>query len=194
MNISDFCAVGEVTEANEEKCTVRVKFEDRDNFISGELQVLQRKTHDDKDSWMPDIGEQVWCLFLGNGPIAGLVLGATYNAEDLPPENSIGKKVVEFKDGTRFEYDRKEHKLNVEIKNGGILNLKISGDVTLETEANVNLKAKKNIDAECATCNINGDMVNLAKNATEGVVHAKSPCSIYGVTHIGFSTKVKVAV
>ena len=194
MNIEDICKVGEVAELFPANCTVRVKFEDRDNFISGELQVLQNKTHKDKNYWMPDLGEQVWCLFLGNGPIAGLVLGATYNAEDLPPGNSEGKKVVEFSDGTRFEYDRNEHKLDIDVKNGGTLNLKISGNVTLETEGNINFKAAENIDATCATCNINGDMVNLAKNATEGVVHAKSPCSIYGVPHIGFSTKVKVAV
>ncbi len=81
-----------VESTNPEKVTVRVRIPDLDNLISYDLQVLQRKTRKDKDYWIPDLQEEVFCLFLGNGLECGFVLGALYNTEDKPPANSQDKQ------------------------------------------------------------------------------------------------------
>jgi phage baseplate assembly protein V len=127
QDVSAAVRVGIVESTKPEKVTVRVKIPDLDNLISYDLQVLQRKTREDKDYWMPDLQEEVLCLFLGNGLECGFVLGALYNKEDKPPANSQDKRCIVFKDGTRLEYDRKEHRLTADVK----------GDVVVSTTGNI---------------------------------------------------------
>jgi phage baseplate assembly protein V len=162
--------------------TARVEFPDTTNadgksMVSGELQVLQKKTYEDKEYWMPDIGELVLCAFLGNGSQAGFILGATFNEKDLPPKNCEGKWVKEFADGTRLEYDRDGHKLDIKLKEGD-LNLKCDGTVNVEAEE----------------VNVNSPKVNLGTNASMGVIHEKSPCPLYGVCHLNQSQTTKTAL
>ncbi len=120
--------VGIVDSTNPAKVTARVKIPDLDDLISHDLQVLQRKTRKDKDYWNPDLEEEVLCLFLGNGLERGFVLGALYNKEDKPPANSQDKRCIVFEDGTRLEYDRKEHKLTADVKGDAVIST--TGDIT----------------------------------------------------------------
>ena len=105
-----------VSSTNPEKATVKVKIPDLDNLISHDLQVVFQKTLKDKEYWLPDVDEEVLCLFLGNGLECGFVLGSLYNAEDKPPVVSQDKRHITFEDGTALEYDRKEHKLKADVK------------------------------------------------------------------------------
>ena len=67
MNVvSNLFRVGTVDVINESACTARVVFEDRDNMQSYDLRVIVKNTLKNKDYWMPDIGEQVLCLFFAN--------------------------------------------------------------------------------------------------------------------------------
>ncbi len=120
-----------VESTNPEKVTVRVRIPDLDNLISYDLQVLQRKTRKDKDYWIPDLQEEVFCLFLGNGLECGFVLGALYNKEDTPPVNSQDKRHIAFADGTWFEYDREKHRARTHVE--GRLDIFATGDINIKS-------------------------------------------------------------
>lgn len=124
--------VGEVASTNPQKGTVRVKFPDMDGVISYDLQVIQRKTKRDRDYWMPDIGDQVVCSFMGNGLECGFVEGAVYSDEDPPPVECQDKRHIAYADGTWCEYDRKEHKLKVHV----------AGDIDVFAEGAIHIKAQ----------------------------------------------------
>jgi phage baseplate assembly protein V len=169
----DFLRIGKVSSV--ELRTARVEFLDTTgsngkSMISGKLQILQHKTHKDKEYWMPDVGELVLCIFLGNGAEAGFILGAVFNERDSVPENCEGKRVIEFEDKTRFEYDRTAHKLDIKV-NGDTsvhiakseeseanLNLTIDGksDITLNNDVNLHVAKKEDIGGNL-TAVIDGD-------------------------------------
>jgi phage baseplate assembly protein V len=86
--------VGVVVERQVEGCTVRVQFPDNAATVSYWCRVLARKTHLDKEFWLPDLGELVACVFLPFGHEQGFVLGAVYNAQDLAPEEATDHTMV----------------------------------------------------------------------------------------------------
>lgn len=77
--------VGTVSSIDEEKSTVRVFFEDRDESTSNDLRVVGRNTMISKDFWLPDVDEQVLCLFDPRGEEDGYVIGSTYSDADKNP-------------------------------------------------------------------------------------------------------------
>lgn len=119
--VNHMVRIGTVTGTDPATAKVRVQFGDADRMVSYDLPVLFRKTQDDKDYQMPDIGEQVLCLFLPYGAEQGFVLGAVYSQADVPPVISQDKKHRLFADGTWREYDRSSHLLSG--KNVGSENL-----------------------------------------------------------------------
>lgn len=122
---------GEISAIFPEKGTVRVKFDD-DGTVSYELPIIFRGVIGTKDYWMPDIGEQVVCLFLPNGNARGFVIGAVYSNVNPPPVTDKNKRHVSFEDGTTIEYDTSTSTLTVD--SAGPINIKaneinIEGDV-----------------------------------------------------------------
>lgn len=107
---------GIICDVDETAVRVRVALPECDNLRSNWLSILQRNTQENKDYWLPDIGEQVEVLLDDNGE-DGVVLGAVYSTVDTAPLASRDKRYVHFSDGAAFEYDRKTHQLTV---NGGI--------------------------------------------------------------------------
>lgn len=69
--------VGRVSKVNQLNGTVQVLFKDRDNLISGDLPLLESST-------IPNINDQVLCIFLGNGMEDGFCLGRFYSKENPP--------------------------------------------------------------------------------------------------------------
>ena len=80
--------VGIVSSIDAEKLKARVLFEERDNLVSGWLQVYQRPeaivkvcvadshTREKRlKTWMPEIGDHVLCLYLPTFNAAGFILG-----------------------------------------------------------------------------------------------------------------------
>lgn len=125
--------VGKVVAVDDKNAKVRVQIEDADAVISFWLPVVHQKTQNDKHYWLPDIGELVLCAFYENDWDTGFVLGALYTDKDKPPAKSRDKFVIEFKDGTRIEYDRVNHQLYIAVK----------GDIIIEATGNMTLKASR---------------------------------------------------
>ncbi len=131
-NASATFRFGIVCSVDIDNITARVRVPDLDNLVSWDLQVLQRKARKDRDHWLPDIREEVACLFAGNGLECGVILGAVYNAKDLPPVKCQDKRHVAYSDGSWTEYDRAEHKLKVHSV--GTVDLFAKGDINITSE------------------------------------------------------------
>jgi phage baseplate assembly protein gpV len=100
---------------------VRVTFPDRGNLQSYWLRVLSPNTQNNKDFWMPDVGEQVECL-LDEKFRNGLVLGSSYSSADVPPAGmTLDKRRTQFKDNAAVGYDRANHVLDHLAHDGAIL-------------------------------------------------------------------------
>ncbi|CVK18456.1 phage baseplate assembly protein V [Sporomusa sphaeroides] len=111
------------------KATVKVVFGDRQNMVSYDLSVLVQQSQENKDWWMPDIGEQVVCLFLPSGNAQGFVLGSFYSDVDEPPVDDMEKRHISFKDGTVLEYDIGTHTLMISAQ--GPVNIVAAGNVNV---------------------------------------------------------------
>lgn len=105
--------VGEVSSTNSATMTVRVVFPDEGNSVSDDLSVINRGSKNNKDYWMPDVGEQVICIFTPNSRNRGFVLGSFFSSVDVPPIGSAQNKRI------------LEHKGDLEIRCTG--NIKITG-------------------------------------------------------------------
>lgn len=108
--------IGEVCEVDYAKGMARVVFDDDDSIVSNYLQVIHTNTYDNHDYAMPDIGEDVVCIFLSSGMEEGFILGSIYAGEITPPETSKDKRTVVFSDETKVSYDRALHELTIVIE------------------------------------------------------------------------------
>lgn len=117
--------VGTVDKVDREHCRVRVIFpvpkvkaesEEKSFVSSGNAQLLAvvvKQSVGNPDYWMPEIGEQVVCLFPPGVGGAGFVLGSFYADEDPIPEGAATEgiaRAVEFSDGARMDYDTENSK------------------------------------------------------------------------------------
>ncbi|EPG5002546.1 phage baseplate assembly protein V [Klebsiella oxytoca] len=95
--LKDLIRVGNVVSTSNNGKSVRVQFPDLDNVVSHDLRMIFRRTSQDKDAGgLPDIGDQVVCLFLPSGDETGFVLGSVYSDQDRPPEGSGQSKVFHW--------------------------------------------------------------------------------------------------
>lgn len=123
--------VGFVSARQPERMRVRVELRDTPTaaLVTDWLPVLCSRASGDLAYDLPDVGDQVLCLFLPYGLEQGFVLGAMYGKAG-PPVSSGDKWHRKFSDGTVLEYDRAAHRLTADVK--GQLVLRSSGDMTLE--------------------------------------------------------------
>lgn len=154
--LNSLIKIGEVSSVNYAKGTARVVFDDDDSIVSYDLQVLQKNTIANKDYAMPDIGEDVICLFLPSGPEDGFILGSVYAGEITPPESSSAKRTVVFADDTKISYDRETHTLSINI--GETTILADSKNVNVVAPENINAKAGKKITGEAPTIDLIGNL------------------------------------
>ena len=160
---------GIISDIDETSVRVRVTLPECDNLKSNWLAVLQRNSQDNKDYWLPDMGEQVEVLLDDNGE-DGVVLGAVYSTVDTAPVASRDKRYVQFSDGAAFEYDRSTHQLTI---NGGIEKIVIEViDRTNLTSPNVEVKAQHvtvtsdTVDIKAATVTVDAPMSTFTGNVT----------------------------
>lgn len=150
--------IGEVSSVDYAKGTARVVFDDDDSIVSNDLPVLQTNTLQNKDHALPDIGEDVVCLFLPSGNEEGFILGAVYAGEVQPAETSKDIRSVTFLDGTEIKYDRAAHLLSVKIDGTTITANR--ENVGINTPKNVNVKGGQTVNVEGGqTVNITGGTV-----------------------------------
>lgn len=127
--LKNLIRVGRVSSINPGNATARVVFADRQNMVSYDLPVIVRQSLQNKDYYMPDVGEQVLCLFLPSGNAQGFCLGSFYSDADQPPVSDPNKRHVTFGDGTRVEYDRGTHTLTINAQ--GPVNIIAAGNVNV---------------------------------------------------------------
>lgn len=112
--LSQIIRVGYVTARQPEKHRVQVQCKDTVTkaLTTDWLLVLTTRAYEDKQYDLPDIGDQVLCLFYPIGLEQGFVIGAMYGKEK-PPVSNAEKVHRKFKDGTTIEYDRSSHHLDI---------------------------------------------------------------------------------
>jgi len=147
--LNSMVQVGTVTEVI--GGAVRVEL---NGHASHELPVLFPRTQTDKFFAMPDVGEQVVCIFLPIGLEQGFVLGAIYSDEDEPPAEGSHLTHITFGDGSVMEYDRTAHKLSIDVK--GPVAVTATGDVTVDGPIVKLNKGKGVVTGECI-CHFTGN-------------------------------------
>lgn len=158
--------IGEVSSVNYANGTARVVFDDDDSIVSNDLPVLQTNTLQNKDHALPDVGEDVVCLFLPSGGEEGFILGAVYAGEVQPAETSKDIRSVTFSDGTEIKYDRAAHLLSVKIDGTTITANR--ENVNIDTPKEVNVKGGQTVNVEGGqTVNVKGGQT---VNITGGTV------------------------
>ena len=157
--------IGEVSSINPAAGTARVVFDDDDSVVSYDLPVLQRNTIANRDYAMPDIGEDVLCIFLPTGEEDGFILGSFYADEIDPPESSGDKRTVVFSDDTRISYDRATHELSITI--GGTSIVANGDSITAETPQTINATAGATVNINAGSAvNIGAPVLNLTIGGT----------------------------
>lgn len=97
--------IGKVSAVYPEKATARVLFEDRDSDVSDELPILFTRAFGCEVYAMPEVGEEVMCIFLPNGIENGFIVGGYYNENNKAPTKDGAIKLIRFKDGNYVEYN-----------------------------------------------------------------------------------------
>ncbi len=150
-HMSQLIRVGFVTARQPEKHRVQVELRDTvtSRLTTKWLPVLCPRASGDLHYDLPDIGDQVLCLFLPYGLEQGFVVGAMYGRQ-TPPVSDPEKFHRRFKDGATIEYDRANHALSATIP--GTATIKCAGPMTLEAP----------------TVYVRGTLVNTAKDGSPG--------------------------
>lgn len=129
--------IGEVSSIDPARCTARVIFDDENSMVTYDLPIMQRNSLGNRDYQMPDIGEDVLCLFRSDGFEDGVIIGSFYAGDVEPPETTADRRTVVFKDGTRICYDRSSHTLTVTIAGTVIVFDQQTGSITVPESASV---------------------------------------------------------
>jgi len=120
--LQNLIRIGVVSSVNEENGTVRVLFEDKDNMVSAELPLLSYEYN------IPNIKDQVLCLFLPNGIEAGFCIGSFYSLINPPPIKNKDIFYKKFGDGTWIQYNKLTKELNI----SSIGDINIIGNVNVQ--------------------------------------------------------------
>ena len=171
--------IGEVSSIDVNKSTARVVFDDEDSLVSYDLAVLQRNTFKNHDYGMPDIGEDVLCIFLPNGQEDGFVIGSFYAGEVKPPESNGNKRTVVFSDGSRVCYDREAHNLTLTIDGTEIVFDRENGSITVPKAVTINcttatVNASESVKLDTPKTDITG-VLNVA-----GLITGKGGLAVSG--------------
>ena len=130
-HMSQLIRVGFVTARQPEKHRVQVELRDTvtNPLVTKWLPVLCPCASGDLHYDLPDIGDQVLCLFLSYGLEQGFVVGSMYGKQ-TPPVSDAEKFHRKFKDGATIEYDRATHALTANIP--GTAKIVCTGTLTLD--------------------------------------------------------------
>lgn len=130
INLNNLIRIGTVSSINYKEGKLRVCFKDQDNIVTDELPMLSFEYE------MPNVGEPVLCLFLGNGIANGFCLGRYFYDEDIPSEFGKDIYLKRFLKDATLKYDRSSKTLTLNadqiIFNG---NLNINGKLVVTGDA-----------------------------------------------------------
>ncbi|EAB1946002.1 phage baseplate assembly protein V [Salmonella enterica] len=152
---------GTVSAIDADGVKARVRLPECDNMRTNWLDVLQRNTQNNKDYWLPDVGEQVKVLLDENGE-DGVILGAVYSDVDKPSFSDKDVRGTKFSDGAEFSYHRGTHTLTIR---GSVEH------ITVECLTSVTVKAPKaTIDAQ--DTDVTGNLTVAGKTVLKGGLEA----------------------
>lgn len=174
--LTEIIRVGTVSSTNPQKHTARVTISDEDNLTTHELAVLCRNTFKNHDYNMPDVGDDVLCVFMPQGIEEGFILGSFYAGNVVPPTSKQDERKVEFADGTTVTYNRQSHSLDIVIEGTSIhadrqkidvvtpkqvnikttdVNVTASGSITMKSGGNTSITAGGTLTLKGSNININ---------------------------------------
>lgn len=118
---------GKVTNINQNNFTAKLQIPEFDNFETPWLFVPQIFTRNNKCGFMPELNSVVAAI-LNEDMTEGVVLGATYNDEDVVLTEFNGQEFIRFSDGSTIVHFENTLKLVAQtvIVDG---DLKCTGDV-----------------------------------------------------------------
>lgn len=96
---------GKITEVDAPKGIAKVTFEENDDLVSGWLPMMVPKSKTDQYSIPFDINEHVCCMMDANCE-DGVIMGAIYDAANMPEGAASGKIRAKFDPNMTVEYDR----------------------------------------------------------------------------------------
>lgn len=156
---------GKVSSINRSNGTVQVVFADQNDMVSNDLPMLSFEYE------MPDVGDQVLCLFLDNAPEWGFCLGRFY-CDAIP---GLDKKVIR----RRMEKNKDDSYIEYEIDSGNMNLVNAKADVTIDAKGKVIIKqaaaveitTSGNVQIDCTALQINGNVnVNGSIHATGSII------------------------
>lgn len=123
-SIKNLVRIGNVSSVNVERMTAKVTFPDKDDLVSSDLKLLNRGSKKHKDYYIPDVGEQVVCIFPqnggGKGSNTGFILGSFFSTADAPVKTGHDVRRIDYGDGSYIEYS------------AGTITIHAAGDLVLQ--------------------------------------------------------------
>lgn len=159
--LSCIIKIGSVSSINPEKHTARVTFTEDQNQTTAEMSIICRNTYSNCDYDLPDLNEDVLCIFRPCGESDGFIIGSFYDGKITPPTSNLNTRMVKFSDDTTVTYDRAGHNLDIKIGQTSIhadqstVSVKTSTNISLESGGTINIKAGGNITINGASVNVN---------------------------------------
>lgn len=160
--------LGYVVGRQPDKMRVRVSLPDTvtSPLVTDWLPVLCRRACEDMEYDLPDINDQVLCVFLPIGLEQGFVIGSMYGKQS-PPVTNPDKVHRAFRDGTIVEYDRGEHKLTASVQ--GDVVITATGNVAV-TGQTIQLNGQSSITMNAPTITIQGTISTSSQGGGAGSV------------------------
>lgn len=135
-NLKNLLRVGTVSSVSYDTGCVRVCFEDQDDIVTDDIPMLGFEYE------MPNVGEMVACVFLGNGLAKGFCLGRYFYDSFLPGESGENIYYKEFLQDAYMKYDKSSKTFTISAENivfDG--NVTINGTLTVSGDATISGKS-----------------------------------------------------
>lgn len=142
---------GIVKQLDPAKARVKVLLPDEDQVLTDWLPVLMPFALGARAYWLPRQGSQVVVLLDEHGE-DGVVMGALYSQTDPAPISAAKTLYIEAEDGTKVFVDPVAHQVTVDTP-GQIL-LKATGNVAVQSQADVDVTATGHVNTSSATATV----------------------------------------
>jgi phage baseplate assembly protein V len=125
--------IGKVSSVDAAAGTIRAIIEDQQNIVTNNLRMMASEYN------MPEVGDMVLCLFLGNGISHGFCLGRYFNDTDTPPVSDAKIWCKDFGDGTKIQYNKTTQELSITTE--GDLKISVGGNLVIDVAGNITTTA-----------------------------------------------------
>ena len=143
-----FLRFGHVSAYDPKRHMARVIFPAMDDVVSAWLPVLVSYSNGNFIESHIDIGTHVACIMAGEGTESGIIAGCFYDDSNTPHTGDRDITCLEFSDGTRLSYDRKNHSLDINAS--GTITINASGNVTVNSQGNITANSSGDFTANTA--------------------------------------------